>query len=1258
MNRVVKLLSPIVASLPVAFRQDALRQDMFCQIAMKRAGRNTLLADRRRTRALLGAFSAMILLLVFCGGAVYGQGIITGGISGTAVDPTGAIVPGATVKVVSESTGTTFQVIANAEGTFQISNVPIGSYTVTVTASGFGTSVLNHVGVVAGNLSPLKVSLSLGKNADTVQVEASASELINTESAQGETLIQADQLATIPVGGAFDNVTLVVPGVVQTHNDAFSNTNGVNFSVNGQRGRSNNSEIDGQTNNDNDIGGPSFFFSNQDALQEVQVVTSEMGAQYGRNMGSVVNYITKQGTNTFHGSGFEYYLGSWGSSLLQSQKDPQYGFCPPGSTSAFAAANGCELATVSRFVENRWGGTLGGPVIKDKLWLFGSTFFAHEYQAGSFDTSGSALFPDPNGLTQLKSAYPNNPATTAMVSNGPYANPDGKPVPVGTPQMIPVTDGNTVNMIEMAPVGRFLNAHVLDQEDLGRLDYQMTQKDRFYVRYAYQNNPWIPAWYLYSPAGVATGGYSQVTGITHEVGGDWTHMFTPRVTNQLRYAFQQSKIGFQAGGQPNCTFSSLDSCSSLVQLSLGAAGSAFGYGASSLITPGSLPQGRDVKVNQVQDNMSWNLGRHTLLFGGEFDYQNSPNFGLPNSQGNFNFTPGASGLSFNYPAGSTQPGGGCYLQVSGQATNTCNNGFSGFLQGNGTLTLAEGPTTLAYKEPDYALYFQDNWKVLQNLTLNLGLRYEYFTQAVNLIHNSSVAQQTGPNPFWSTALPLSATTFPYINPDHRNFEPRVGFAYAPQGLPKMVVHAGFAIDVDPEFYNIFLNAAQSSPVVNANTLVCNGTTVNCLPSSGGLDLGAVQATDSKYLPTGGDPRLNTTQLVPTNFRNPMAETYTLGVQYQVAPAAVWEVRYVGSHTFDQFQALNTNPDILDVQSSFPNYGSGASVCTSQGATGYTRENCNYGLVNTVGNTAFLIYNALQTSLTVREFHHITGTASYTYSRGISNTSEIFSTGLGGNTSAYAQDPLNSDVGERGVDGNSYPSLLGAQLTFTDPWFSKQTGILGRLLGGYFLNTFYQYNGGQPFSPSQFFSVTSPNVSIPATDSPQVAAEVTSNFCDLGFARAEGSQCRPILANKGAPISSVGINVGNSVYEDYATGAIGPRSSFHWLWNNKAEALALGNPFPGVGRNTLRGDSWNDLDASLGKKFKATERVSVQLTLNVFNVMNRAYYATPDVSIEDSVPGLFLTNTYTGYNPGTAAGAGAYYAGFGNRNVEISGKIAF
>ena len=201
------------------------------------------------------------------------------------------------------------------------------------------------------------------------------------------------------------------------------------------------------------------------------------------------------------------------------------------------------------------------------------------------------------------------------------------------------------------------------------------------------------------------------------------------------------------------------------------------------------------------------------------------------------------------------------------------------------------------------------------------------------------------------------------------------------------------------------------------------------------------------------------------------------------------------------------------------------------------------------------------------------------------------------------------------------------------------------------------------------AVTSPNVTIPSKD-PTVIANVTSNFCDAGFATNFGSggalsQCRPILDNKSAPMTSVGINVGGGVYENYVTGNVESRNSFHWLWNNKAEALALGNPFPGVGRNTLRGDSFNNLDASLGKNVKLTERVSMQFTMNVFNVFNRAYYGTPDANFEDSalypylgLPPSFLLNTYTGGSPGTSAGGGAFYAGFGNRNIQLTGKIIF
>ena len=1179
-----------------------------------------------------------LLVLLAAGRLTWAQGIITGSLSGGVFDQTGAAIPGAMINAVSDSTGIAVQGKTNTEGTFLISNVPVGTYTVTIIATGFGEQKVDHVIVVTGATTSVgKQEMSLGKSAQTIEVDAGAAQLLNTETAQGEVVLDAQQLSSMPVDGGFDDVALVVPGIVATHSDGFSNTNGVNFSANGERGRSNNFEIDGQSNNDNSVTGPQVFFSNQDAVQEIQVISNNFSAQYGRNMGSVVNYVTKNGTNVFHGSAFEYYTGSWGSALTQGQKDPQFGFCPSGSDTAFANANGCSLINVPRFVQNNYGGTIGGPILKDKLFFFGGTYWDHTYQGALTFTSGANVFPDPTGLQQLQAAFPNNPGVAAMVLNGPYAYPAGNPTPIGTPTTLPVTDGTTIANIEVAPYSRGVPNHALDQEDMGRLDYQATTKDRFYLRYLYQNNPTVPA-----GGNFAAGGYFNVLAATHSVGGDWSHVFTPNIVNQLRYSFQQSTLAFDGGGVPSCTITNFSSCPSAVSLGAGLEG--FGY-------PVALPQGRVVKVTQVQDNANWNKGRHSFTFGGEFDYQNSPNVFLPNAQGSFNFAPGAT-ANFTF------------RNIGSNAA--LDNGITGLLEGVSQTALTTGNFTSHFTEPDFALYFQDDWKVRENLTFNLGLRYEFFSQGINLLHNESVAQQTGPNPFWDTTLPLSATTFPYTPNFYKNIEPRIGIAYSPPFLKRAVVHGGFAINVDPAFNNIFVDIVSGTPIANAGSFACDGVTVQCVPS-GGLTLATVTAADDKFVPTGGDPRAQPYVNVQSNFRNPMAESYTLGVQYQVGSAGVAEVRYVGNHTFRQFQTLNSNPDIADVQSSFPGYGGGQTACTDMTANGVTRPNCNYFLVDTFANTAFSIYNGLQTSFTVHNFHNWTGVVSYTYSRTLDNVSEIFSTGSGGTTSAFAQDPLNPDLGERGVGGNSYPNVVGMQMSYSEPWHKDQRGVLGRVLGGYSFNAFYTFNGGQPFNPIQGnVAVQSPNVLADISANPAInSGQATTSFCDIGFAEVFGNPCRPILSNPQAPLGSVGINLGPGGYVDYVTGNATTPANEHWLWNNQYEAISRNNPFPGVGRNVLRGDSFNNLDLTVGKSLRLTERFTTILQVSAFNALNRGYYGTPDPNIEDSLypalyglPGGFLSNYYAGGGGESPAAGGAFGQGPGNRNVQLSAKIVF
>lgn len=1208
--------------------------------------------------------AGLFAVLSICSTVVSAQGIITGGIDGTVADQTGAVIPGADVSAKNEGTGSILQGRSNAEGDFRIPDVPIGVYEVLVTANGFSTQTLKDVHVIAGNETPLNVILSLGKEAQTVEVEGSASELINTESSQIETTISTEQIASAPVTGAMDNLALASPGVVNTHADANSNTNGVNFSVNGQRGRSNKSEIDGQTNNDTSIGGPSFFFSNQDAVQEVQILTSDLGAEYGGDMGAIVNYITKQGTNQFHGTAFEIYTGSWLSSLTQGQKAPQDGWCPPGQSAnclnnASSPFYGEPLPVVPKFVQNNWGGTLGGPVWRNKLWLFGSGVWSHTYEGGQTLTSGGGLFPDTAGMATLKAAFGSNPAVAAIAANGPYSTSVGSPKALGTPSTISVTDGTTTANVEVAQFERTFPDAIFDKEYLGRLDYWMTSRDKFYLRYNYQNNPYNPAFYLTAPPEAAAGSYPNIYAFSYEAGGDWTHTFTPTINNQLRYAFQQSSIGFYGGGIPTCTISNQATCSSFV----GMGGTLAGYGYD---FAGAFPQGRFIKVNQIQDNASWEKGRHTILFGGEFDYQDSPWGWLPNDEGSFDFAPGAA-VNVANPDGIPFNLGTCGAK--------CNNGLTGFLEGIGELTLAEGNPTIPFKENDFDLYVQDNFKLTASLTLNLGLRYEYFGQAINFLHNETVTRQQGAGAFWDKALPLSATTVPSLPSDLRNIEPRVGFAYTPSYARKLVVHGGFSINADPEWYSIFVDLGTAAPAVNSGSFACDGVMIKCVPG-GGLTYATVQAADDKYIPTGGDPRMNPIQMVTSNFHNPQGETYSLGFQYQVIPAAVADVRYVGNHTYGNFQAVNGNPDILDVQKAFPNYGSGISLCTDSTAIGYTRPNCNYGPVETYGNGAFSLYNALQASLTTRNFHGFSGILSYAWSRTIDNTDDfsisINNNGGGGQASPIAQDPLNTDRGERGVSGDSYPNIVGIQLTYTEPWFHDQRGIIGRLLGGYMLNTFYQYNGGQPYNPLQ--SATTVQSSAVLADiagtgsiSPGTAAminptEAEQGFSDLGFvAGGFGASGRPVLANPSAPLGSVGINLGPAGYVDYVTGDPVSRSSEHWIWNNEYEAIALKTPFPGVGRNILRGDSWNDVDLSLAKNFKVAERVNIQIMASAFDVLNRAYYGTPDLQVEHSLTGTFETSLFTGppFGPtGSGAGGGAYPQGLGNRNIQLTGKIVF
>src|SRR4051794_12654678 len=990
--------------------------------------KTTMISSRKHFGALLLAFTLSFGLTasILAPLPASAQGITTGGLTGVTVDQTEAVIPNTRIVAVNVATGARVEQQARSDGGFSLLNLPAGAYTLTFSNPGFADMVLKDVQVTVGGRDLGLLVMKPSGTSTTVEV-TSANPLVETTQAQVSTTFDTLQLANLPLNNGFDAVTLLEPGIVQTHVNNFSNNNGASFSSNGQRGRSNNFEIDGQSNNDNSVAGPQVFFGNQDAISGVQVITNEFSAQYGRNMGTVVNYLTKSGTNSIHGSVFEFYEGNWGQAFLQGQKSPVFGYCGSGET---PDSSGCLQPTLPRFTQNNFGGTIGMPIKRDKLWVFGSAYFLRSHQgAGTYTSaSGSNVFPTPDSLAALAAVGAGNGAVASMVNSGPYSIKTGDPHP-GAVSDTQIYTVNGVDVpVDFAPVIRRVSGQNNDEELMGRLDWQPTSKDHIFLRYIYQDDPFLGAYGDSSATDLAAGNWYDVPGTTHSVGGDLTHTFSPSWVNQVRYSFQQAKILFQGGAQPQCTVNTPDQCNSSISVNetLPSGSTFLPYGYSS-----SFPQGRTVKVTQVQDNATFTHGRHSFSFGGEWSYQNSPNPFLPQFNGAFS----ASG------------------------------GIQGFLDETGTTNIGDGNYVIHFTEPDSALYLQDDWKVTTNLTLNLGLRWEYFGQASNILHDVTAKREADPSTaFWDTSLPLEQRTFPSVSQNYKNFQPRVGFAYSPTAVSsRLVVRGGFAINFDPAFYNMFLNSATAAPVVNLGTISDCSPESPCLPTTGSVGAD-VRALTLPRLPRGVNPNIRSQTTIAPDFHNPYAESYTLGVQWGPSNDVVFEVRYAGNHTIGLFQSLNANPRMLQTALAYPDVLSPSAFCTDKTAIGFRRIDCNRTRVRERANTAFSIYNGLQLTATTHQFHNLTGTFAYTYSRTIDNSSDVFGTFAGGNTVTFSQNPFDPNVGERGVSGNSIPHVASASLVYDIPYPKGKGHLMDALLGGFQINSVWTFDTGQPVTP--------------------------------------------------------------------------------------------------------------------------------------------------------------------------------------------------
>src|SRR6266851_4296881 len=995
-----------------------------------------------------------------------------GSISGSVTDPQGATVLGAWVKVVSKDTNEAYTTESDNAGLFRISLLPPGNYRVEISKQGFRKVVFDNIVVTVGaDYGLAAVKLELGEVSATIEV-SSAPPLIQSTEAQVSNSYTSENINTfagVLENQGLDNLALTVPGVVNNRDLGFSNTNGTGFAVNGLRGRNNDQQIDGQNNNDNSVAGPGLFVSDAEFVQEYQITTNNFGPEYGRNSGSVVNIIFKSGTNKTHGSVYGTESNSVLNALSNVQKQ--------------TVASGFEgLTKPARFNDEFTGGQINGPLWRDHVFFFGG--FDNEIVSQQQVYAAGGVTPTPTGIATMLGCYGSTNSMQALQKYGPYAIAGGGPSPIA-PHLVDLANCPAV---EFGGVQRTLPTGSKSYNFPIKLDIQ-TAKNHFYGRYIYNRSTFFNT----DAFGTAAAGYpANVPALSQAYGFSWARTLSSRMSNEFRASYGRLNVEFGGNSIGNTipNQSAIDQAIARVSFN---SSSRLGFGPAT-----NAPQGRIVNTYQLQDNWSYFRGRHSWKAGVNFTYQRSPNKFLPVLNGSWRFT--------NWGTfGSDIPN---------------------------RVQIASGDPNLDFREKDTFVYFGDDFKVKNNLTLNLGITWSYYGQPANLFHDRSLASAKSATPLWNPALPLSVTTFPEIPAPKNSWGPSVGFAWTPGGFGRLtgngktVVRGGYRLSYDPPFYNIYVNISSAAPNVLLNTLTGTGATGNPpLANPTGPNVRTQLA--GSLLKGVFDPRtFNETGITP-DFGPQRTHEWRLSVQRELGANAVFEAGYVGNRGLRLFQSVNGNPRIDGLLAAFPSLvPSGLTPCTTPTTVlgpkqtvhpELGRVSCDLGIVRRRTNTGYSDYHGLQMELrSTRLWHQLALKSSYTYSKTTDNASEIFSSFAGGGSQAFAQNQVNFKGAEHGLSGLDFRHNWTLSFYEDIPAFRAEHGVIGHILGGWAISGTYFMASGQTFTPIQF-----------ALN----GASYYDNAFVSAFYGTVDQALRPFQGSLSAPMTSVGIFAGDACATD-------------------------------------------------------------------------------------------------------------------------------
>ncbi len=758
-----------------------------------------------------------------------------GTISGVVLDSTGNAIVSAQVTAQDTQGAETRSVTTGPNGDYRIDAVMPSLYSLTVTAPGFDKKEVNGLAVQASIVTSQNITLEVGTTQTTISVEASVAQ-IQTSSGELSQTVQTVEIAKLPVNSLNPiDLALTQPGVTAVASrDAY--TNGSGFSVNGLRPRANNFLIDGFDNNDQGIAGQALQPNNLEAIKEISVLRNSYAPEFGRGGGSVTNVIYKNGTNEFHGSLWERYTGSALNALTSEQKRSG-------------------LLTTPRDVDNTFGFTIGGPVVKNKLFLFGSSQWHRIF--GS-ESGNQLILPTAQGVANLNAIAGASPNATILVNSL-----GGLTAATATSS---VNVGNRAGCGSpcLIPVGTVLRTPTQQNpayEYVVRGDYTASEKDTFSARYIGTQSTLTPDLFANSYALSTQDTY--VGGPARNLGAFWTHVFTPRLVNEARFTFQRI----------NFTFSPLSTTTAnplfnLPNLTIAEFSGGISFGGLS----STFPQGRAHDTYGYQEALSWSVGTHSIRVGTDINHLAIADQIPFNVRGTVGFV----------------SGGNCSAIGLASCTGLANF-LDNFTGPAGTAGKQFGSPNLNFAQTTQAYYVQDTWKMRPDFTLTYGVRYEYFSTPFNALAYPAVNL--------ATVLTDPLTTRVSQVRDTNNWGPRVGFAWNP-GAGRTVIRAGGGVFYDGFFTNIEDNVAGSAP----NTL---GGTITAPRSGRGLP-GALALVPSVTATL--NPRA-TFSVIDSHLVSPLTYQWNFNIQQQLPGSFLGTIAYVGTRGERLFVNQDLNPGI-------------------------------------------------------------------------------------------------------------------------------------------------------------------------------------------------------------------------------------------------------------------------------------------------------------------------------------------------------------